>query len=210
MIDRSSEISIAARPSSDPLNELLVGMRLTGVEYRRIELSPPFGLGFKADQGRAKFPFVARGPVFLRQGDEVHQMDTGDAVLLPRGGAHDVVSQPDLAGRDVAAFPTSALCQGVSALSACEVGQCPSSHVLIFSACMGFALGGRCSLFGLMPKSRFVATLSERYPEILPILEAMERETCGERAGFAGILAHLANVVGAFIARAWGESGRGG
>jgi AraC-like DNA-binding protein len=136
-------------------------------------------------------------------------MDTGDAVLLPRGGAHDVVSQPDLAGRDVAAFPTSALCQGVSALSACEVGQCPSSHVLIFSACMEFDLGGMGSLVGLMPEAMFVGTLSERYPEILPILEAMERETCGERAGFAGILAHLANVVAAFIVRAWVESGCG-
>ena len=84
MIDRSSGILLAAKPASDPLNELLVGMRLTGVEYRRIELSPPFGLGFEASQGRAKFHFVARGPVFLRQGEEVHQMDTGDAVLLPR------------------------------------------------------------------------------------------------------------------------------
>jgi AraC-like DNA-binding protein len=209
MIDRSSEIPIAARPSSDPLNELLVGMRLTGVEYRRIKLSPPFGLGFKADQGRAKFHFVARGPAFLRQGDDVHRMDTGDAVLLPRGGTHDVVSDPDLAGRDVTAFPTSALCQGVSALTACKAEECASSHVLIFSACMEFDLGGMGSLVGLMPAAMFVGTLSERYPEILPILEAMERETCGERAGFAGILAHLANVVAAFIVRAWVESGCG-
>ena len=184
-------------------------MRLTGVEYRRIELSPPFGLGFGASEGRAKFHFVARGPVFLRQGDEVHRMDTGDAVLLPRGGTHDVVSQPDLAGRDVAAFTTSALCQGVSALTACKAGECPSTHVLIFSGCMEFDLGGMGSLVGLMPEAMFVGTLSERYPEIVPILEAMERETCGERAGFAGILAHLANVVAAFIVRAWAESGCG-
>ena len=76
MVDRSSEISTIARPSLDPLNELLAGMRLTGVEYRRIELSPPFGLGFGATEGRANFHFVARGPVYLRQGDEVHQMDS--------------------------------------------------------------------------------------------------------------------------------------
>ena len=209
MIDRSSGNSTAAGPPLDPLNELLVGMRLTGVEYRRIELSPPFGLGFGAEEGRAKFHFVARGPVFLRQGDEIHQMATGDAVLLPRGGIHDVVSQPDLACRDVAAFTTSTLCQGVSALTACKAGECPSSHVLIFSGCMEFDLGGMGSLVSLMPEAMFVGTLSERYPEILPILEAMERETCGGRAGFAGILAHLANVVAAFIVRAWAESGCG-
>src|SRR5271154_1636895 len=136
MIDRSSGNSTAVRPSLDLLNELLVGMRLTGVEYRRIELSPPFGLGFGASEGRAKFHFVARGPVFLRQGDEVHQMGAGDAVLLPRGGTHDVVSQPELRGRDVTAFATSALCSGVSALTACKAGECPSKHVLIFSGCM--------------------------------------------------------------------------
>ena len=184
-------------------------MRLTGVEYRRIELSPPFALGFGASEGRANFHFVARGPIFLRQDDEIHQMDTGDAVLLPRGGTHDVVSQPDLQGRDVTAFTTSALCQGVSALTACKAGECPSNHVLIFSGCMEFDLGGMGSLVGLMPEAMFVGTLSERYPEILPILEAMERETCSERAGFAGILAHLANVVAAFIVRAWAESGCG-
>ena len=134
-------------------------------------------------------------------------MDTGDAVLLPRGGTHDVVSQPDLACRDVTAFTTSALCQGVSALTACKTEERSASHVLIFSACMEFDLGAMGSLVGLMPEVMFVGTLSERYPEILPILEAMERETCGERAGFAGILAHLANVVAAFIVRAWVESG---
>jgi AraC-like DNA-binding protein len=209
MIDRSSETSTVAKPSLDPLNELLVGMRLTGVEYRRIELSPPFGLRFGTSEGRANFHFVARGPVYLRQGDDIHQMDTGDAVLLPRGGTHDVASERDLRGRDVAAFTTSAICQGVSALTACEVGECPSSHVLLFSGCMEFDLGGMGSLIGLMPEAMFVGTLSERYPEILPILEAMERETCGGRAGFAGILAHLANVVAAFIVRAWVESGCG-
>jgi AraC-like DNA-binding protein len=209
MLDRSSEISTTARPPLDPLNDLLAGMRLTGVEYRRIELSPPFGLGFGASEGRANFHFVARGAVFLRQGDEVHQMDAGDAVLLPRGGRHDVVSEPDLGASDVAAFPTSTICHGVSALTACKVGDCPSSHVLIFSGCMEFDLGGMGSLLGLMPEAMFVGTLSERYPEILPILDAMERETCGGRAGFAGILAHLANVVAAFIVRAWVESGCG-
>jgi AraC-like DNA-binding protein len=209
MIDRTSENSIVARASSDPLNGLLAGMRLTGVEYRRIELSPPFGLEFGGSEGRANFHFVARGSVYLRRGDGVHQMGTGDAVLLPRGGTHDIVSEPDLACRDVTAFSISTICQGVSALTACKVGECSSSHVLIFSGCMEFDLGGMGPLVGLMPEVMFVGTLSERYPEILPILEAMERETCGGRAGFAGILAHLANVVAAFIVRAWVESGCG-
>jgi AraC-like DNA-binding protein len=180
------------------------------VDYRRIELSPPFGLGFGVSRGRAKFHFVARGPVFLRQDDGiVHRMETGDAVLLPRGGAHNLVSKPDLPGRDTTAFTTSALCRGVRALTACETGGCPSEHVLLFSGCMEFDMGGMGSLVGLMPEAMFVGTLPDRYPEVLPILEAMERETRGERAGFAGILAHLADVVSAFIVRAWVECGCG-
>ncbi|MBP0574551.1 cupin domain-containing protein, partial [Mycobacterium tuberculosis] len=60
-----------------------------------------------------------------------------------------------------------------------------------------------------MPEILFAGTLLERYPEILPMLQAMEREARDARAGFAGILARLADVVSAFIVRAWVECGCG-
>ena len=41
------------------------------------------------------------------------------------------------------------------------------------------------------------------------MLDAMERESCSERAGFAGILARLADVVASFIVRGWVECGCG-
>lgn len=41
----------------------------------------------------------------------------------------------------------------------------------------------------------FVSTLLEYYPEILPIFEAMESGTCGERAGFAGIFTRPTDIV---------------
>ena len=74
---------------------------------------------------------------------------------------------------------------------------------------MEFDLGGLHPLVALMPETMLVGTLVERYPEILPMLEAMEREAKGARAGFAGILARLADVVAAFIVRAWVECGCG-
>ena len=208
MIDHSSEPAAGLHFPQELLNQLLLGMRLTGVEYKRIELSPPFGLRFGEASGRAVFHFVARGPVFLRQEDGiVHALASGDAVLLPRGGAHDLVSAPDHPGRDVTAFATSTLCRGVSALTACDGQGCASDHVLIFSGCMEFDLGAMSALVGLMPEVMFAGTLLERYPELIAILEAMERETLGERAGFAGILAHLTDVVSAFLVRGWFESG---
>lgn len=218
MVDRKSDNDGArgaasgsgSRLAADAVSELLMGMRLVGVNYRRIELTPPFGLCFGGEPGRAQFHFVACGPVLLRREDgAVHAMNTGDAVLLPRGGRHDLVSQPDRPGRDVADFAAAPLCPSVSAISACAGGDCSSPRVQVFSGCMEFDLGGMNPLIGLMPEQMFAGTLLSRYPEILPMLEAMERETRGERAGFAGILARLADVVSAFIVRAWVECGCG-
>lgn len=213
MLDRSSESlanAQAGRLAVDLVSELLMGMRLFGLDYRRIQITPPFGIRFGAVEGRAQFHFVARGPVFLRRaGEAVHAMAAGDAVLLPRGGAHDLVSQPDMPSRDVTAFEAAPLCQSVSAINACTGGACQPTDVLVFSGCMEFDLGGMHPLVALMPEVMFVGTLLERYPEILPILEAMERETRDARAGFAGILARLADVVAACIVRGWVECGCG-
>ena len=211
MLDRTSENALTQSGSAleaDLVSELLMGMRLVGLNYRRIEIAAPFGLRFGEVDGRAQFHFIARGPVFLRNGEAIHAMETGDAVLLPRGGVHDLVSCPDLVGRDIAAYETTPLCRSVSAIRSCsEDVSCEKA--LIFSGCMEFDLGSMHPLIALMPGTMFVSTLLERYPEILPMLEAMEREARGNRAGFAGILARLADVVSAFIVRAWVECGCG-
>jgi len=128
---------------------------------------------------------------------------------MPRGGAHDLVSEADMPGRCVTAFETAPLCPSVSDINACGNGAADAGGALIFSGCMAFDLGSMHPLVALMPDVMLVGTLLERYPEILPMLEAMERESCGERAGFAGILARLADVVSAFIVRAWVECGCG-
>ncbi|MNP49013.1 Urease operon transcriptional activator [compost metagenome] len=47
------------------------------------------------------------------------------------------------------------------------------------------------------------------WPEIHPLLEAMERESMTRQVGFAGILARLADVVAALIVRGWVEAGCG-
>jgi AraC-like DNA-binding protein len=186
-----------------------MGMRLVGLNYRRIEIAPPFGLRFGVEEGRAQFHFVARGPVILRGSSEtIHELETGDAVLLPRGGEHDLLSHPDLACRDIAAYDTKPLCGSVSSIRSCS-NDASSEKAVIFSGCMEFDLGSMHPLVALMPEAMRVGMLLDRYPEILPMLEAMEREARGERAGFAGILARLADVVSAFIVRAWVECGCG-
>jgi AraC-like DNA-binding protein len=211
MFDRSSELRsgpMVPRPAGDPLSELLLGMRLFGVNYRRVQIAPPFGIRFDTAAGRAQFHFVARGPVLLRTADgTVQSLADGDAVFLPRGGTHDLVSAPKLSARDIDSFEASTLCESVGAIQACCDGG--SQPVLIFSGCMEFDLGGMHPLVALMPEVMLVGTLLERYPEILPMLEAMAREACDERVGFAAILARLADVVSASIVRGWVECGCG-
>ena len=187
-----------------------MGMRLYGVEYRRIQITPPYGIRFGAVPGRAQFHFVAQGPVYLRDlNGECQVLNRGDAVLMPRGGLHDLVSDPDLPGRDVTAFSFESLCRTVSGIRQCDADACRSTDAVFFSACMEFDLGAMHPLVALMPERLHAGTLFERYPEVLPILEAMDREAMSERAGYAGILARLADIVGAFIVRAWVECGCG-
>jgi AraC-like DNA-binding protein len=139
----------------------------------------------------------------------VHVLGAGGAVLLPRGGAHDLVSAPALSSRDVTTFETAALCDTVYAISACPEETCRIKDALVFSGCMEFDLGGMNPLVALMPEVMLVDTLLDRQPEIEPMLRAMEREVRTERAGSAGILARLADVVSASIVRGWVECGCG-
>jgi AraC-like DNA-binding protein len=236
MFDRSSsaaDMRPAESPPFDLVSELLLGMRLTGVSYRRLDLVPPFGVRFGTEPGRALFHFVAAGTVFLRGLGESAQVSSaqvssaqvssaqvssaqvssaqvlraGDAVLLPRGGEHDLVSAPDLPSQDVTGFETTELCKSVSAISVCSDASRGAKDAVVFSGCMEFDLGGMHPLIGLMPEVMLVGTLLDRQPEIAPMLQAMEREVRTERAGSAGILARLADVVSASIVRGWVECG---
>lgn len=213
MFDHSSEKRHEAQNGSLPgdlVSELLLGMRLSGIQYRRVQVTPPFGIGFGAVNGWAQFHFIARGPVFMRSpSGALHTLDTGDALLLPRGGAHELLSSPDQLSCDIATFEAAPLCETVSAVRACPKDSDPMDAALIFSGCMEFDLGSMHPLIALMPEVMRVDTLLNRHPEILPMLEAMEREARTERAGFAGILARLADVISAYIVRGWAECGCG-
>lgn len=128
----------------------------------------------------------------------------GDAIFLPRGGAHDLVSAPDEPSCDVERFRTETLCGNVDVTSACPA---QDESVLVFSACMNFDLGGMRPLIALMPEVMRADTLLARQPEIEPMLKAMERETCTPRAGSVGVMARLADVLAASIVRGWVECG---
>ncbi|KTB97401.1 MULTISPECIES: AraC family transcriptional regulator [Pseudomonas] len=197
-------------PSNDPISELLLGMRLFGVQFRRLEVVPPLGVGFTNAIGRAQFHFVGRGPVWLRSAESIlYRLDTGDAVLIPRGGHHAVLTAEDTAASDVQLFdPSTGISDGVHDRADAEEGGAVD-RAIIFSCCMELELGGMQPLVAAMPDVMQVSTLLETCPELRPMLAAMEREALMLQAGHAGILARLAEVVAALLVRGWVAGGCG-
>ncbi|MDH4571829.1 AraC family transcriptional regulator [Salinicola acroporae] len=195
------------RKSSEWINALLLGMRLSGLSYRRVQMRAPFAIAFDTDATCAQFHFIAQGSAILRIGDDVQRLESGDAVLLPRGGHHCLLSSPEVESRDIEQIDAIPLCDSFSCI---DDGSARLEHgqgVRLFSGCMQFDLGGMQPLISMMPAVMHVGTLLSRYPEVLPMLEAMEREASLSRAGAAGILSRLADVVAASIVRGWVECG---
>jgi AraC-like DNA-binding protein len=183
--------------STDLISELLLGMRLSGVQFRRIAIAPDTGVGFSNTAGRGQFHFVGRGPVWLRSASgAVHALASGDAMLIPHGGAHAMLAAPDTATASVAALDLAA------PPSTGEAGR-----PVIFSYCMEFDLGGMQPLVAAMPEVMLAGTLLAIAPEITPMLSAMEREAMSAQAGQAGILARLAEVLASMTVRAWVTGG---
>lgn len=193
--------------SSDLISELLTGMRLRGVQYRRIQTGPTFGLHFDARPGHAYFHYLAVGSAVLRTSDgTLHEVSAGNAVFVPQGVSHQLLSSPQTPAQHIDSFDVAPLGDAVSG-----VDTCPSTSVIpsaiLFYGCMEFDLGGMQGLAPLMPDLMVVDATEPRYPGLMPILASMKREICSGRIGFAGILARLADVVAAMIVRGWVECG---
>lgn len=194
----------------DLTSELLRGMRLSGVNYRRIEACRPFGVHFNYAPGRAQFHFVSRGPLLLRTvSGKIYELESGDALLMPNGDAHTLLSEPEANVVEVAQLATEPLCKTVCEISKADESDPPQPPAVVFSACMDFELGGMQPLVNAMPEVMLISRLQKSWPEIQPLLAAMERESLTRQAGYATILARLADVVAALIVRAWVECGCG-
>ncbi|MFT9018776.1 AraC family transcriptional regulator [Acetobacter malorum] len=189
------------------MSELLLGMRLRGIQYRRVYAGLSFGFAFKAKPGCAYFHFMATGTAkLLTEDGELQTLSAGNAVFLPQGSAHQIVSDPKALVQDIDHYDVVSLSETVCAVTA---SSCSSPRAIFFSGCMEFDLGGLQGLVPLMPKLMMIDATSQRYLELMPILTAMEQEACAGRVGDAGILARLADVVMAVIVRGWVECGCG-
>lgn len=193
--------------SSDLISELLTGLRLRGVQYRRVQTGPTFGIGFAPRPGHAYFHYLAVGSAVLRTEDgTLHALSAGNVVLLPQGGTHQLLSSPDAPVQDIGSFAAPPLGDGVYGVDACP-STSPLPSAIFFYGCLEFDLGGMQALGRLMPGLMLVDATGEHYPGLLSILASMKSEICSGRVGFAGILARLAEVAAAMIVRGWVECG---
>ncbi|MCS4244095.1 AraC-like DNA-binding protein [Rhizobium sp. BIGb0125] len=203
----SISFSRSSKMSTDLISELLTSLRLNGVQYHRIQTGPIFGFGFRTKAREVFFHFVAVGGVTLRMGDgTMHRLNAGDAVFLPRGTDHALLSAPDVLVLDMESLDTANLGDGVRNVDTCPTSD-PLPGTVLFHGRMTMDLGGMHGLDSLLPDAMFFNVAGERSPDLALILQAMKAEICAGRVGFAGILARLADVAAAMMIRGWVERG---
>ncbi|QCI65968.1 AraC family transcriptional regulator [Phreatobacter stygius] len=202
MLSRSSKPETA---TGDPLNDMLRGLRLDGVDYWRCQLSAPWGFSFAAQQA-ARFHFVAEQGCWLKtpEGEWV-ALTPGDAVLLPRGAAHALASAPDVPIQPFLGQRCATICADIFDLKSGGDG----ADSVLFCCSLHFNLDGLHPLLRMMPDVMRATELIAREPAVPHLLEAMGREVALDRVGAAGIAARLADVLAAKIIRFWVEHGCG-
>ena len=132
-----------SQPTIDLTSELLRGMRLSGVNYRRIETSRPFGVGFSAVAGKSPVPFhqPRAGAAAHGQRGTVHHGERRRAVYSQRR-RHALLSDPQRPRWwNVAQLNSETVCSTVSCINAGGQPDC-LERAVIFSGCMDFELGG--------------------------------------------------------------------
>ncbi|PIM51268.1 AraC family transcriptional regulator [Roseateles chitinivorans] len=196
---------------ADLLTQILLGLRLEGVEYGRCLLRAPWAVAFPAG-AEARFHFVARGGCWLKTAGSAEwvRLNAGDAVLLPRGSAHVMASAPDLPTVEIDSLSRRAVADdiylvGAEAEAAAKAMPSAEPVDVMFCGAMRFNLDPLHPLLAMMPDAMWAKDLARRDPTVPALLEAMEREVAMDRIGACGILARMADVLAASIIRAWVE-----
>lgn len=201
MLDDSSDIHSKSLPP-DPLSEVLQDFRLSGISYGRCNLTQPWGIDFPA-QSAARFHFIAHGGCWLRTPEgEWTELHAGDAVLLPRGGNHELAHAPQAPTRPLDELPLEEIGERVYQMRAGGDG----AHTLLFCGSVTFEEPTIHPLLELMPSVLRVCQADVGDVSLRPLLQTMAAEASTERIGAATVLTRLADVLIARIIRAWAEA----
>ena len=217
MLDFSSDRAVSTpaagqvRHGPDPLTQILLGLRLDGVEYGRCVMDKPWAVAFPA-QRSARFHFVASGGGWLRTASTGWQrLNAGDAVLLPHGSFHVLASSPDVPAVDIDSLSRVAVADDIYLVGDPDNARAPQAGKaapdVMFCGALRFNLDPLHPLIAMMPPVMLAGELAVKDATVPALLEAMEREVALDRIGACGILARLADALAASIIRAWVECG---
>lgn len=201
----------SARDGRDLLTQILLGLRLDGVEYGRCVMRAPWAVACPA-QRSARFHFVGSGGAWLRTATDWVRLNAGDAVLLPHGSFHVLASAPDVPAVDLASLSRVAVSDNIYLVNG-ERGDDPRSNAVeegmpadvLFCGALQFNLDPLHPLLAMMPAVMLASELARKDATVPALLDAMEREVALDRLGACGILARLADALAASIIRAWVE-----
>jgi AraC-like DNA-binding protein len=205
----------AAQDTRDTLTEILLGLRLDGVEYGRCVMHEPWAIAFPSRR-EASFHFIAQGNCWIRtQSTDWMRLNPGDALLLPRGMFHVLASSPEVPTIDIDALARTVVSENLFLLNDDKpahpiVAEDEAKAHILFGGVMRFNLDPLHPLLAMMPDVMRACDLAQRDPAVLVMLEMMEREMALDRIGACGILARLADVLAASIIRAWVECASSG
>ncbi|WP_311221073.1 MULTISPECIES: AraC family transcriptional regulator [unclassified Acidovorax] len=193
----------------DLLTQILLGLRLDGVDYGRCLFHAPWSVAFPAQEARFHFHFVSSGDAWLRTPTtDWLRLKAGDAVLLPHGGLHVLASAPDAPPIDIGSLARVPVSENIYLLDGRDPAatEAEASHVL-FCGTLRFNLDPLHPLLAMMPEVMVAGDLARRDATVPALLDAMEREVALDRIGACGLLARLADALAASIIRAWVECG---
>ncbi|MGH6613306.1 AraC family transcriptional regulator [Sphingomonas sp.] len=183
----------------DALSQVLQDFRLSGVNYGRCELKPPWSIGFP-HQGLLRFHFISKGPCFIHTEAQGWQpLHDGDLVLLPQGIAHRLASSPDVATDSLKECQVVRLGGNV-----CDVvREGTGATSTLFCGSMALDAYALHPLINLMPPLIKGCDVAANDPIIGPLLEAMTAEASQPRMGSATILSRMADLLTARLIRCW-------
>ncbi len=179
----------------DPLSDILDRIRLRACVYFQRDFSPPWGMAMAAG-AVAQFHLVVRGRCWLRIGDAVRQLASGDIVVFPFGAAHALLDDP-----------ATAPVPGLTVLQAHRDGQPifdgkPEGVRLL---CGHFELDRELKhpLIRELPPLIHIKGMSAEQPSWLETAVAMlVRESASDQPGAATVVDRLAEVLFVQILRA--------
>ncbi len=172
---------------------MLNGLRLEGIEYSRCRHLGAWAFPCPA-QADARFHFVAEAGCWLRAPSGAWmQLEAGDAVLLPRGGARALASRVDAAFQPFPRVNCTSICDNIFDLQTGGDGETG----LLFSGSMRFNRDSLHPRLRMMPDVMHPNALMRSGPTVLHLIEAMDREVAMNRLGACGIVARLADVLAA-------------